>query len=101
MLDQGWIRSLVQMLTAKTTRRASDGLVIITGPATTLVQRQMTDRSTFALPNEIYPVTVSHFQLTVLVQLNVLINVRKNLWRVVRHHANIHASKQRILHIIL
>ena len=41
---------------------------------------KMTDRSTFALPNEIYLVTVSHFQIAVFVDLDEFVDVGENRW---------------------
>ena len=56
MLGQRSLNSLTRMLTSTTTTQSSPWMVVIfTEPATTPVQWQMTDRSTFALPNEIYP----------------------------------------------
>ena len=61
------------------------------------VQRKMSDRSTFALPNEIYLKTVSHFRAA----NQILGNLREGLWLVVRHDTGVNAGEQRILNIIL
>ena len=75
--------------------------MIITGPTKTgdgKDRRQNKPRS----PSERnYPATISHLLVAVLVVHQILVDVFKSLGLVERHHADIHASEQRILHIIL
>ena len=52
-------------------------------------------------PNEITPPQYHTSWSPSSLSIRVLVDVLKSLWLVERHHADIHASEQRILHIIL